>query len=157
MLTLTPVWHGRLRAARGMTNLLMQTLVIHPALLFFLLFLLSAHHAGGAGQMLLDEAEKLVRDAPPGQVWGCVSQASSMKAFPPATPDELQNGTPVPDAVKLSVAPPVLCEKTAVSREAWAVQTSGTLLLLYKAGVMFSVISGLAIWYFRRRAKGENA
>ncbi|MBS0900059.1 hypothetical protein [Pantoea dispersa] len=27
MLTLSPVWHGRLRAARGLTNLLMQTLV----------------------------------------------------------------------------------------------------------------------------------
>ena len=36
MLTLSPVWHGRLRAARGLTNLLMQTLVIHPALLSFI-------------------------------------------------------------------------------------------------------------------------
>ncbi|MGX9400659.1 hypothetical protein, partial [Pantoea dispersa] len=144
-------------AARGLTSLLMQTLVIHPALLFFLLFLLMSHNAGSAGQMLLSEAERLVRDAPAGQVWGCVSQATPMKAFPPATPDELQNGAPVPDAVKLSVAPPVLCEKTALSRDAWAAQTSGTLLLLYKAGVMFSVISNLAVWHLRRRAKGEHA
>lgn len=157
MLTLSPVWHGRLRAARGLTNLLMQTLVIHPALLFFLLFLLSAHHAGGAGKMLISEAEKLVRDAPPGQVWGCVSQTTPVKAFPSATPDELKNGAPVPDAVKLSVAPPVICEKAAISREAWAAEAGSTLLSLYRAAVVLSVISHLAEWYLRRRAKGEHA
>lgn len=157
MLTFSPVWHGRLRAARGLTNLLMQTLVIHPALLFFLLFLLSAHHAGGAGQMLLTEAEKLLRDAPPGQVWGCVSQTTPVKAFPSATPDELKNGAPAPDAVKLSVAPPVICEKAAVSREAWAQETSSTLQLIYKDAVALSVISGLIMRLLRRRAKGENA
>lgn len=157
MLTLSPVWHGRLRAARGLTNLLMQTLVIHPALLFFLLFLLSAHqHAGGAGQMLLDEAEKLVRDAPAGQVWGCVSPATPVMAFPPASLTALRDGTPVPDALK-TAPPPVKCVKTAVSREAWAAKTSGTLLFLYKTAVMLSVISNLAVWHLRRRAKGEHA
>lgn len=156
MLTLSPVWHGRLRAARGLTSLLMKTLVIHPALLFFLLFLLMSHNAGSAGQMLLGEAERLVRDAPAGQVWGCESPLTPVTAFPPVSPETLQNGVPVPEALK-PAPPPVMCEMKAVSREAWAAQTSGTLLLLYKAGVMFSVISGLAIWYFRRRAKGENA
>lgn len=156
MLTLSPVWHGRLRAARGLTSLLMKTLVIHPALLFFLLFLLMSHNAGSAGQMLLGEAERLVRDAPAGQVWCCESPLTPVTAFPPVSPETLQNGVPVPEALK-PAPPPVMCEMKAVSREAWAAQTSGTLLLLYKAGVMFSVISGLAIWYFRRRAKGENA
>ncbi|MFQ1682375.1 hypothetical protein ACK08B_21265 [Pantoea dispersa] len=157
MLTLSPVWHGRLRAARGLTNLLMQTLVIHPALLFFLLFLLSAHqHAGGAGQMLLDEAEKLVRDAPAGQVWGCVSQARPLTAFPPAPLSVLREEAPVPDALKPDPTP-VMCEKAAVSREAWAAEASSTLLLLYRTAVVLSVISNLAVWHLRRRAKGEHA
>ncbi len=155
MLTLSPVWHGRLRAARGLTNLLMQTLVIHPALLFFLLFLLSAHNTGGAGQMLLSEAENLVRDAPAGQVWGCVSPATPVMSFPPASLTALRDGTPVPDALK-TAPPPVKCVKTAVSREAWAAEAGSTLLFLYRTAVMLSVISGLAVWHFRRRAKGET-
>lgn len=156
MLTLSPVWHGRLRAARGLTNLLMQTLVIHPALLFFLLFLLSAHHAGGAGQMLLDEAEKLVRDAPPGQVWDCVPQGRPVKAFLPVASDEPQHGAPVLEALKPDPTP-VLCEKAAVSREAWAAEAGSTLLLLYRTAVVLSVIANLAVWHLRRRAKGEHA
>ncbi|HCR0227211.1 hypothetical protein FHW04_003836 [Pantoea sp. AN62] len=36
MLTLSPVWHGRLRAVNRVRNLLLQTLVIHPALLSFI-------------------------------------------------------------------------------------------------------------------------
>lgn len=156
MLTFSPVWHGRLRAARGLTNLLMQTLVIHPALLFFLLFLLSAHHAGGAGQMLLTEAEKLLRDAPPGQVWDCVPQDRPLKAFPPATPDDIQHGAPAPDSLK-PASTPVMCEKAAVSREDWAQGASTTLLFLYKTAVALSVISGLVMRLLRRRAKGEYA
>ncbi|MBS0905802.1 hypothetical protein JK229_11760 [Pantoea dispersa] len=155
MLTLSPVWRGRLRAARGLTNLLMQTLVIHPALLFFLLFLLMSHNAGSAGQMLLDEAEKLVRDAPAGQVWGCVSQARPLTAFPPAPLSVLREEAPVPEALK-PAPPPVMCEMKAVSRNSWAAQTSGTLLSLYRAGVVLSVIANLAVWHLRRRAKGEH-
>ena len=138
MLTFSPVWYGRLRAARGLTNLLLQTLVIHPALLFFLLFLLSAHHAGGAGQMLLDEAEKLVRNAPAGQVWGCVSQT------PPA---------PVPEDLHADTMP-APCIKSPLSAEAWAVRTDGTLLSLYECGVLLSLTVSLATWALRRRAQG---
>lgn len=155
MLIHSPVWHGRLRAVRGLTNLLMQTLVIHPALLFFLLFLLSAHHAGSAGQMLLDEAEKLVRAAPAGQVWSCVSPARPVTSFPPAPLTALREGTPAPEVLK-PAPPPVLCVKAAVSREAWAQETSDTLLLLYKAGVLLSVFSAVVMWHFRRREKGET-
>lgn len=151
MLTFSPVWHGRLRAVRGLTNLLKQTLVIHPALLFFLVFLMSAHQAGGSGQMLLDEAEKLVRDAPAGQVWGCAPPAMRMADFAPAVND----GAPFPADFKFA-PPSVRCEKAAVSREVWAAETSDTLLLLYKAGVVLSVISSLAVWHFRRLVKGET-
>lgn len=153
MLTFSPVWHGRLRAARGLTNLLMQTLVIHPALLLFLLFLLSAHHAGGAGQMLLNEAEKLVREAPAGQVWGCVPQDLPVKASLPVASGKPQHSAPVPDA--LTAAPtPVMCEKATVSREAWAQETSSTLQLLYKSAVALSVASQLVVWILRRQVKG---
>ncbi|MGC0946819.1 hypothetical protein WKH55_20470 [Pantoea agglomerans] len=149
MLTLSPVWHRHLLTANRAGNFLLQTLVIHPALLFFLLFLLNAHSPGGGGQWLLNEAEKLVRDAPAGQVWGCVSQAMPVKAFPPAPLTEPSNGASVP-------SPPGMCVKAAVSRDAWAAQTNDTLLFLYKAGVVFSVISGLAVRHFRRRVNGEN-
>lgn len=156
MLTLSPVWHGRLRAVRGLTNLLLQALVIHPALLFFLLFLLMSHHAGSAGMLLLSEAERLVRDAPAGQVWGCVSQATPVTHFPTATPDELQNGVPAPEMLK-PAPPPVMCDKGAVSRDAWAEQTSGTLFFLYQCGVLLSILSSLAMWIFRRRVTGDYA
>ncbi|AOE42620.1 hypothetical protein BEE12_22800 (plasmid) [Pantoea agglomerans] len=149
MLTLSPVWHRHLLTANRAGNFLLQTLVIHPALLFFLLFLLNAHSPGGGGQWLLNEAEKLVRDAPAGQVWGCVSQAMPVKAFPPAPLTEPRNGASVP-------SPPGMCVKAAVSRDAWAAQTNDTLLFLYKAGVVFSVISGLTVRHFRRRVNGEN-
>ena len=149
MLTLLPVWHGRLLTANRAGNFLLQTLVIHPALLFFLLFLLNAYGPGGGGQWLLNEADRLVRDAPAGQVWDCVSQATPVKAIPPAPLAEPRNGAPVPP-------PPVMCVKATMSRDAWAAQTNGTLMFLYKAGVVLSVISGLAVWYFRRRGKGEN-
>ena len=49
-----------------------------------------------------------------------------------------------------------MCVKAAVSRDAWASQTNDTLLFLYKAGVVLSVLSGLAVRYFRRRVNGEN-
>lgn len=145
MLTVSPVWHGRLRAARGLTNLLMQTLVIHPALLFFLL---SAHHAGGAGQMLLGEAEKLMRDAPGGQVWGCLPQITPVTS--------LRYGAPAPEDLQEDPLP-ASCSKSPVSADAWAAQTSGTLLLIYKAGVLLSIITSLSVWALHRRAKGENA
>lgn len=152
MLTLSPVWHGRLRAARLVQNFLLQTLVIHPALLFFLLFLLSAHGAGGAGQMLVTEAERMVRDAPAGEVWGCVSPVES---WPPVPDTSRDKAAPVSSDIR-PAPPAAMCVKAAVSRDAWAAQTNDTLLFLYKAGVVLSVISGLAVRHFRRRAIGEN-
>lgn len=155
MLTLSPVWHGRLRAARLVQNLLLQTLVIHPALLFFLLFLLSAHGAGGAGQMLVNEAERMVRDAPAGDVWGCVSQAMPVESRPLVPDTSRDKAAPVSSDIK-PAPPAAMCVKAAVSRDAWAAQTNDTLLFLYKAGVVLSVISSLAVRHFRRRAIGEN-
>lgn len=145
MLTLSPVWHGRLRAARGLTSLLMQTLVIHPALLFFLLFLLMSHNAGSAGRMLLNAAENLVRNAPPGQVWDCASQT------PPAP--TLRQGAPVPEDLQAGTMP-APCIKSPLSAEAWAVRTDGTLLSLYECGVLLSLTVSLATWALRRRAQG---
>ncbi|NIF03506.1 hypothetical protein F3J38_26245 [Pantoea sp. Acro-805] len=135
MLTFSPVCHGRLRAARGLSNLLLQTLVIHPALLFFLLFLLMSHNAGGAGRMLLYAAENLVRNAPAGQVWDCASQT------PPAT--TLHQSAPAP------------CIKSLLSAEAWAARTDGTLRSLYECGVLLSFTVSLAMWALRRRKNGE--
>lgn len=146
MLTLSPVFHGRLRTARRVQNLLLQTLVIHPALLFFLLFLLGAHSAGGAGQWLVNEAERLVRDAPAGQVWSCVPPAG-----PPAS---ARTGTHAAD-LKHS-HPSVLCARGPLSHEAWAAEANSRLLFLYRCGVVFSGLSGLVMVHFRRREKGEN-
>ena len=155
MLTLSPVWYGRLRAARRVQNFLLQTLVIHPALLFFLLFLLNAHGPGGGGQWLLNEAEALVRDAPAGQVWGCVSQAMPVETWPPVPDTSRDKAAPVSRDIR-PAPPPAMCVKAAVSRDAWAAQTNDTLLFLYKAGVVLSVISSLAVRHFRRRVNGEN-
>lgn len=155
MLTLSPVWHGRLRAARLVQNFLLQTLVIHPALLFFLLFLLSAHGAGGAGQMLVNEAERIVRDAPVGEVWGCVSQAMPVETWLPVPDTSRDKAAPVSSDIR-PAPPEAMCVKAAVSRDAWAAQTNDTLLFLYKAGVVLSVLSSLAVRYFCRRVNGEN-
>lgn len=152
MLTLSPVWHGRLRAARLVQNLLLQTLVIHPALLFFLLFLLGAHGAGGAGQMLVNEAERLIRDAPAGQVWSCASRVSR-EAGPPVTDTSRDKTVPVSREIK-PAPPPVPCVKAAESREAWATETDSTLRSLYLTGVLFSIIAGVAVRTLRRRAQG---
>lgn len=153
MLTLSPVWHGRLRVARLVQNLLLQTLVIHPALLFFLLFLLSAHGAGGAGQMLVNEAERLVRDAPAGEVWGCVSQTMPVETWPPVPDISRDEAAPVSREIK-PAPPPVACVKAAESREAWATETDSTLRSLYLTGVLFSIIAGVAVRTLRRRAQG---
>ena len=152
MLTLTPVWHGRLRAARLVQNLLLQTLVIHPALLFFLLFLLGAHGAGRAGQMLVNEAEKLIRDAPAGQVWSYASRVSR-EAGPPFTDTSRDKTAPVSREIKPAPTP-VACVKAAESREAWAIETDSTLRSLYLTGVLFSIIAGVAVRTLRRRAQG---
>lgn len=155
MLTLSPVWHGRLRAARLVQNLLLQTLVIHPALLFFLLFLLSAHGAGGAGQMLVNEAERLVRDAPAGQVWSCDSQATRVETRT-SVPDTSRDETvPVSRDIK-PAPPPVTCVEVAESREAWATETNSTLRDLYFSGVLFSIIAGVAVRTLRRRVQGVS-
>ena len=145
MLTFSPVWHGRLCAARGLPNLLLQTLVIHPALLFFLLFLMMSHNAGSAGRMLLNAAENLVRHAPPGQVWDCASQT------PPAT--TLPQGAPAPEDLQ-AYTMPAPCIKSPLSAEAWAARTDGTLLSLYECGVLLSLTVSLATWALRRRAQG---
>lgn len=155
MLTLSSVWHGRLRAARLVQNFLLQTLVIHPALLFFLLFLLGAHGAGGAGQMLVNEAERMVRDAPAGEVWGCVSQAMPVESWPLVPDTSRDKAAPVSSDIR-PAPPEAMCVKAAVSRDAWVAQTNDTLLFLYKAGVVLSVLSSLAVRYFRHRANGEN-
>lgn len=154
MLALSPVWHGRLRAVSKIQNFLLQTLVIHPALLFFLLFLLGAHGAGGAGQMLVNEAERLIRDAPAGQVWSCASRVSR-EAGPPVTDTSRDKAAPVSSDIR-PAPPEAMCVKAAVSRDAWVAQTNDTLLFLYKAGVVLSVLSGLVVRHLRRRANGEN-
>lgn len=153
MLTLSPVWHGRLRTARRVENLLLQTLVIHPVLLFFLLFLLGAHSAGGAGHLLVSEAEKLVRDAPAGQVWSCASQSTRVEAWL-SVPDTSRDKT-IPVSRDIKPAPsPVTCVKAAESRDVWAAETDSTLRSLYLTGVLFSIIAGVAVRILRRRAQG---
>lgn len=155
MVTLSPVWHRHLLTANRAGNFLLQTLVIHPALLFFLLFLLSAHSSAGAGQWLLNEAEALVRDAPAGKVWGCVSQAARVETWPPVTDALRDMAAPVSSDIKPAPSP-VMCVKATMSRDAWAVETNSTLLFLYKSSVVFSVISRLAVRHLRRLVNGEN-
>ncbi|MBK5017681.1 hypothetical protein [Pantoea sp. S62] len=155
MLTLSPVWHGRLRATNRAGNFLLQTLVIHPALLFFLLFLLRAHSSGGAGQWLLDEADALVRDAPAGQVWGCVSQAMPVETWPPVPDTSRDKAVSVSSDIR-PAPPPVKCVKAAESRDAWATETDITLRSLYLTGVLFSIIAGVAVRTLRRHAQGVH-
>ncbi|QKJ89294.1 hypothetical protein PMPD1_4396 (plasmid) [Paramixta manurensis] len=151
MLTLSPLWHGRLRSAHSLTNLLLQTFVIHPALLFFMLFLLGAHNTGGAGQMILNEADKLVRDAPPGSVWACVQQATRGTTFPTVPLKSLRDDAPV--SSDLRTAPPSnLCVKAPQNRADWVNEFNSTLLLLYKVGVTLSLLAHGIVWSIRRRA-----
>ncbi|WP_261643047.1 hypothetical protein [Erwinia mallotivora] len=149
-MTLSPVWHRRLKATRGLTNLVCQTFVIHPALFFFLFFLLAAHNSGTVGSMFLNEAERIVRDAPEGQVWDCISPASAVTEFPsipPAAP-ELDDSA----LANLKAAPArVACVKTAVSRKVLAGELNSILLSLYITGVLLSIISSTAILLIRRR------
>ncbi|MGE9553654.1 hypothetical protein ACQPT2_21255 [Erwinia amylovora] len=154
MLTLSPVWHRRLKATRGLTNLVFQTFVIHPALFFFLLFLLAAHNIGNVGSMLLNEAERIVRDAPEGQVWDCISPASAVTEFPSIPPAAPELDDSAPATVK--AAPErVACVKTAVSRKVLAGEINSILLSLYKTGVLLSIISSMAILFIRRQKSGR--
>lgn len=150
MLIHSPVWHGRLRAVRCLTNLLMQTLVIHPALLFFLLFLLMSHGSGGSGQMLLSEAERLVRDAPAGQVWDCRSPdvKDDVSRQAPSLPPQPETTGHIRVSPANVVAP---CVNVAVSREDWVSDANHILLSFYKAGVLLSVAAAVAVRIFRRR------
>lgn len=153
MLTLSPVWHGRLLTANRAGNFLLQTLVIHPALLFFLLFLLSAHSAGGAGHLLVSEAERLIRDAPAGQVWSCASQATRVESWPSVPDTSWDKAVPVSRDIR-PAPPPATCVKAAESRDAWATETDSTLRRLYLTGVLFSIIAGVAVRTLRRHAQG---
>lgn len=112
MLALSPVWHGRALAVRRLANFVLQTLVIHPALLFFLLFLKISMDAGSGGQMLLNSAENLVRDAPASQVWGC---HPSPKPMPPDLSGTAKKGS-TEKFLELKPAPvPVLCKRGATT------------------------------------------
>lgn len=153
MVTLSPVWHRHLLTVNRAGNFLLQTLVIHPALLFFLLFLLSAHSSGGAGQWLLNEAEALVRDAPAGQVWGCVSQATRVESWPSVPDTSWDKSVPVSRDIR-PAPPPVTCVKAAESRDAWATETDSTLRSLYLTSVLFSIIAGVAVRTLRLHAQG---
>jgi len=154
MLVLSPVWHGRAVAFRRLANFVLQTLVIHPALLFFLLFLKISMGTGSGGQMLLNSAENLVRDAPASQVWGChpylvptlrdvagTAKTANAEKFPELKP------APVP----------VLCKRAPVSRDAWVEQTNNTLWMLYKSGVLLSLSLSICVWGYRGHAKGKKS
>ncbi|OAD97874.1 hypothetical protein [Pantoea sp. OXWO6B1] len=154
MLALSPVWHGRAVAVRRLANLVLQTLVIHPALLFFLLFLWISMNAGSGGQMLLNSAESLVRDAPASQVWGC-------QPSPEPTPPDVSGTAKTGTAEKFSELKPapvtVLCKREPVSRDAWVEQTNNTLWMLYKSGVLLSLCLSICVWVYLGHAKGKKS
>ncbi|MEG3126665.1 hypothetical protein SC171_16610 [Pantoea cypripedii] len=150
MYSISPVWRVRLRTAFQVRDLLLQTFVIHPA------FLLLSHHAGSSGEMLLRQAENLVRDAPDGKVWDCrtpTAEGGTTRqelSLPPhaMTPDNIR-ATPAP-----AVAP---CVNVVVRREDWVSGMNSVLLSLYLCGVVFSVIASLAIRGIHRRAQRGNS
>lgn len=154
MLVLSPVWHGRALAVRRLANFVLQTLVIHPALLFFLLFLKISMDAGSGGQMLLNSAENLVRDAPTSQVWGC---HPSPKSMPPDLSGTAKKGS-TEKFLELKPAPvPVLCKREPVNRDAWVEQTNNTLWMLYKSGVLLSLCLSMFVWGYRGHEKGKKS
>lgn len=154
MLVLSPVWHGRALAVRRLANFVLQTLVIHPALLFFLLFLKISTGAGSGGQMLLNSAENLVRDAPASQVWGC---HPSPKPMPSDLSGTAKTGS-TEKFPELKPAPvPVLCKREPVNRDAWVEQTNNTLWILYKSGVLLSLCLSICVWGYRGHAKGKKS
>ncbi|MFB4362966.1 hypothetical protein RAC65_20180 [Pantoea sp. BS_8] len=154
MLALSPVWHGRVAAVRRMANLVLQTLVIHPALLFFLLFLWMSAKGGSGGQMLLNSAESLVRDAPASQVWGC---HPSPKPMPPDLSGTAKTGS-TEKFTELKPAPvPVMCKREPVSRDAWVEQTNNMFWMLYKSGVLLSLSLSICVWGYRGHAKGKKS
>ena len=153
MLLLSPAWQAKLRIARQLQSLLLQTFVIHPALLFFLLFLLMSRGSGSSGQLLLREAERLVRDAPAGQVWDCRAPAGKGEATRQDLPFPPQPVTT--DTIRVTPAPAVTsCVNVAVSREDWVADANHILLSFYKGGVLLSIAASLAVRIFRRRTHG---
>ncbi|MGP2417050.1 hypothetical protein ACWXV6_21985 [Pantoea ananatis] len=156
MLALSPVWHGRAVAVRRLANFVLQTLVIHPALLFFLLFLKISMDAGSGGQMLLNSAENLVRDAPSSQVWGC---HPSPKPMPPDLSGTAKTGSTgkFPELKPAPVPVPVLCKREPVSRDAWVEETNNTLWMLYKSGVLLSLCLSICVWVIRGHAEGKKS
>jgi len=156
MYSISPAWRVRLRTAFQVRDLLLQTFFIHPALLFFVLFLLLSHHAGSSGEMLLRQAENLVRDAPDGQVWDCrtpTAEGGTTRQELSLPPHAM-----TPDNIRATSAPAVApCVNVVVRREDWVSGMNSVLLSLYLCGVIFSVIASLAIRGIRRRAQRGNS
>ncbi|MDF7662741.1 hypothetical protein PUG81_27610 [Erwiniaceae bacterium L1_54_6] len=156
MFLLSPAWQAKLRIARQLQSLLLQAFVIYPALLFFLLFLLMSRDSGSSGQMLLREAERLVRDAPAGQVWDCRSPAQEGRATRqalslPPQPVTTDNAWPTPVPAVPS------CVNVAESREDWVADANHILLSFYEVVVLLSIAASLAVRIFRRRTQGACA
>lgn len=148
MLLISSVWQARLTAVQRVGKLTLQTFVVWPALLFFVLFILSADKAGSGGQLLLRWAEEAVRGAPAGQAWGCQVQHVSQNLTALSASDTAWNRTAPPRPPK---AEP--CVKAAVNRDVWIEETNDSLRGFYGTSVLISGFAGLSAWYFRSRAK----
>lgn len=134
MISLTEMHRNRLadflRVSRWLMKMVAWTFVTGPALIFFLLFIIGSRPNIGAS--ILGQAEHMLRDAPPGQVWGCKPTARHVTDQPSPTPI------------------PLLCAKQPESREAWINEANATLNELYILSMLISFIAGLCMWRFKK-------
>lgn len=129
-------WRTRLDKAAAFitpaTFFLLRTRVVYPAIMGMLFLLLMCK--GNIGDWVLKGAEERVRDAPAGQVWAFES---------PAIPDRV---------LLVSVTAVAECNRQAVPRSVWVDEANRSLVLLYKTGVLISLIASVLTWLIRHRA-----
>lgn len=127
---LNETWRERLEKAARLTRpaslFLLRTLVIHPALLALLIYLLVSW--GSAGEMYLNAAENLVRDAPAGQVWQCRENDNKQ------------------DVLIAPLAHQSDCSRQAISGEQYVSEVNATLMSIYQAGGMLSLMASALTW-----------
>lgn len=129
--------NAHIRRAMAVTSqaavLLAKYLFIYPALGISLLLALAVMLNGGnPGKMLLDGAENLLRDAPPGQVWREVPAAEPGETVPHA------EGRPARI-------------KQAASGDAWAYDTNRHFISLYQTVLGLIVVCRVFVFTLRSR------
>lgn len=137
MLSLSEVARHRLLKATQLSRWLARicgfTFITGPAVLFFVFFLINR---APPGEMLMLQAEKMLRGAPTGQVWGCKEPSAEP---PPFT--DLKSLPPVQDA-----SAPFSCERQAEAPDVWISRINSAFRNDYRFFCVLSLLTALAVW-----------